>query len=633
MIEAPTQPASATALPRPIQRLPQGAEADEFGVHYRVWAPVCQQLSVEVSDPAGTPLRTVPLGRSDRGFFDGVDAEGSPGDLYKFRLDGAQSFPDPASRFQPQGVHGPSMVVDPDTYEWNDALWQRPPFRDLVIYELHLGTWTPAGSFRSAIEKLPHLRELGVTAIEIMPVADFAGDRGWGYDGVCLYAPARCYGEPDDLRALVDAAHALGLAVILDVVYNHFGPAGNYLGCYIGEYLDENAKTPWGGAIRYGHPEFVPLRELVIANPGYWMREFHIDGFRLDATHAIVDESPRHILKEITARIHAQGGYAIAEDPRNEARLLLAQSEGGYGFDGVWADDFHHTVRVANTHEQEAYLADFHGSLPELADTLRHGWHYRGQVSPAQGTARGTECRHAAPQGFVHCIANHDQTGNQAFGEQLASRISPAAFRASTALLCLSPYTPMLWMGQEWAASTPFLFFTEHDEELGKLITAGRREEFKEFKAFQNPETLARIPDPQSASTFESSKLRWEELQQTANAQMLALTKACLALRAAEPAFRPVSRDRWLLEELALGACAIRFTAEGGDWLVIWDLVGGHRGSLRDERVLQAPQGAAWSLVLSTNEARFGGDGRCAIDLASLQADFAQPELVVLRAQ
>lgn len=617
--------------------LPQGAELLEpgGGVRYRVWAPAAEKVEAEVVDENNGVLRSVPLALDAGGYHHGVDESGGVGDLYKFRLTAggeSHAFPDPASRWQPQGVHGPSMVVDPCDYAWRHTDWQRADFRDLVIYELHIGTFTPEGTFLSAIEKLPHIRELGATAIEIMPVADFAGDRNWGYDGVCIYAPSRAYGHPDDLRALVDAAHGVGLAVILDVVYNHLGPDGNYLGAYMPGYIDEAKKTPWGGALRIYNEAFRPLRAFFVANPVYWMEEFHIDGFRLDATHAIQDDSPQHILEEFTAGIHERGGFAIAEDSRNDSRVILPRSENGLGFDALWADDFHHSVRVSNTGENEGYLGDFSGSLKDLVETLRHGWFYRGQISPLRAGRRGTECRHIPPQRFVHCISNHDQTGNHAFGERLGHSISREAYLAASALLCLSPYTPLLFMGQEWAASTPFQFFTDHNEQLGKLITAGRREEFKEFSAFENPATREKIPDPQSARTFQNSQLIWDELRDEKKSATLQLYKMCLTLRKMEPAFRPASRETWHVEELEQGIGAMRFKAESGDWLVLFDLVGGHGGPLAEEWICKPRTGSeGWSLVLCTNEKQFGGSGPCAVDPATMQARFEKPGLVVLK--
>lgn len=575
-------------------------------------------------------MREMPLEPTGRGYFEVQDSAGVRGDRYKFRIDGTASYPDPASRWQPEGVHGPSMVIDPRAFVWTDAHWKRPAFRDLVIYELHIGAFTPEGSFRAAIERLRHVREFGANAIQLMPIADFAGGRNWGYDGVYLFAPSRAYGSPDDLRALVDVAHNVGLTVILDVVYNHFGPDGNFLHAYIGEYLDEADKTPWGGAIRYGHPDFQGLRELVLSNPAYWMREFHIDGFRFDATHAIFDHSPRHILQEMTAAIHDRGGFAIAEDPRNDTRLITPETEDGFGFDAVWADDFHHVVRVSNTHENEGYLGDFEGTIDELVDTLQHGWHYRGKLAKSANAVRGTECAHLPPEHFVHCISNHDQTGNHAFGERLSHRILPTARRAAEVLLCLSPYTPMLFMGQEWAASTPFMFFTDHNPDLGELIIKGRREEFRHFAAFREPAVLDRIPNPQKPSSYEASKLVWDERHRGAHASTLELYKVCLALRANEPAFRPTGRDSWKALQLSKGVGALHLHSEATEWLVLFDLVGGHETDLRDA-VLFERSGDPWMLVLSSNEARFGGEGRSALDLVSLHASFAVPETIVLR--
>ena len=588
-------------------------------------------MAVEILTPRGRLIRSLVLSPAGHGYFHGLDQSGRAGNRYRFRLDKAQSLPDPASRWQPEGVHGASMVIDPTAFPWSDAGWQRPALRDLVIYELHVGAFTPEGTFRAAREKLKHVRDLGANAIELMPVGDFAGARNWGYDGVYLFAPARAYGHPDELRALVDAAHGLGLTVILDVVYNHFGPDGNYLRAYIGDYLDEKAKTPWGGAIRYAHPEFRPLRELVVSNPGYWMREFHIDGFRLDATHAIFDPSPREILQELTAAIHAGGGLATAEDERNDARLVLPEAEGGFGFDAVWADDFHHIVRVANTHEDESYLGDFSGSVGETVDALNNGWLYRGQRAKSTGRARGTECRQVPPERFIHCISNHDQTGNHAFGERLSHRILPKALRAAEALLCLSPYTPLIFMGQEWATTTPFLFFTDHHPELGQAILAGRRAEFSQFAAFRDPAMLEKIPDPQKLDTFEASKLVWEEAERGRHAGIMALYQECLALRASETAFRPSGRDSWRAEALTCGIGALRLGSATADWLVLFDLHGGHEGSLENEPIFETGAGD-WRVALSSNEARFGGTGTCAVDLSTMRAAFGSAETVVLRA-
>jgi maltooligosyltrehalose trehalohydrolase len=614
--------------------LPQGAEVIPGAVRYRVWARDSDSVEALVWKAGWKPEaepRVVRLTLDASGYYHGIDERGKAGDLYKYRLDGKEAYPDPASRFQPEGVHGRSAVIAPGRYQWRDLEWEAPALRDLVIYELHAGTFTPEGTFRAAIAKLRHVVELGATAIELMPIADFAGQRNWGYDGVCIFAPSRAYGTPDDLRALVDAAHELKLAVILDVVYNHLGPDGNYLGVYAPGYMDEERKTPWGGALRLDDPDFRPLRALFVSNAPYWRQEFHIDGFRLDATHAILDESPVHILEEITTAIHEHGGFAIAEDSRNDSRVILPASENGLGFDALWADDFHHTLRVANTQEGEGYLGDFSGSVTEIVETLRNGWYYRGQYSRHKGGKRGTECRHIPPRKFVQCLSNHDQVGNRALGERFNHSVSREAYLAASALLCLTPYTPLLFMGQEWAASTPFLFFTDHKAELGKSITKGRREEFKDFAAFHSEAALARIPDPQAEKTFKESKLVWDELRDEKKSLTLHFYEVFLALRRREAAFRPQNRETWHVEELEMGAGALRLKGANAEWLVLFDLAGGHSGPLAEEWICKPPTGAEWTVVVSTSEKQFGGSGSCAYDAATNALRFDLPEVVVLR--
>ena len=601
-----------------------GAHVKDGGVSYRIWAPLHNTVEIHISDsdPEKAPKRIIPMTKVAEGYFRGFDAEGAAGDLYQYSL-GGTALPDYASRWQPNGVHGASMVIDPGSYAWQDSTWHCPALRDLVIYELHIGTFTPEGTFRSAIPKLKHLRSLGITALEIMPIGDFPGGRNWGYDGVYLYAPSRAYGHPDDLRALVDAAHAEGLAVILDVVYNHFGPDGNYLGAYIGDYIDESEKTPWGGALRYGKSNWEPLRDFVKGNPVYWIKEFHIDGFRLDATHAIKDYSPWHILQELTAVINHHGGFAIAEDERRDPWIISPHETGGMGFTGTWADDFHHSVRVANTGENESYFAGYTGELKELICILRHGW-----IAEDQGDHR--PALHA--ESFIHCISNHDQVGNRAFGERLSHGIPSEAYKAASALLCLTPYTPLLFMGQEWAASTPFLFFTDHHGDLAELITAGRRDEFSRFEAFRNSEIREQIPDPQRLDTYVSSKLNWEDLNEPQHASILALYRDCLHLRNHEAAFKPTVRDKWLIEALEMGIGCLWLRDAAQDWLVLFDLKGGHQGSLRHEDLLQPLSGKNWTQVLSTQDERYGKSEEPIFFSDSLTVHFEKPGLIVLRA-
>ena len=606
-----------------------GASLTQAGVLYRVWAPGKQRVEVILFSDQGDILRAVLLQPAGDGYFQGTDTQGREGDLYKYRLDGdeGRTFPDPLSRYQPRGVHGPSQVMAAGQYEWkHEAGYRRVALDELVIYELHIGTFTREGTFFAAINKLDYLKDLGVTAIEIMPLADFPGRWNWGYDGVFLYAPARAYGHPDDLRALVDAAHAKGISVILDAVYNHLGPDGNYLGAYTQDYFNPAHKTPWGDALNFDGRHHGPVRDYFRENPVFWMEEFHFDGFRLDATHAIMDETDRHILAEISEAVHARGGFVYAEDERNAAALAMPEAEGGSGLDGLWADDFHHSIRVALTGERDSYLGHFTGSAQELAETLANGWFYRGQPVPGTERKRGTPSAHLPPHAFCYCISNHDQVGNRAFGERLNACCSPECYRAASALLCLSPYIPLLFQGQEWMASTPFLYFTDHNPELGRLVTEGRRKEFAGFAGFADPETVARIPDPQAERTFNASKLNWEEIAEGMHHVTHSLYKEALRLRREVAALGPRARGDW--QAVALGERTVAITstdATGGEtYTVVVNLRGG------DMSCVDLNRGPA-ELVFSSNERRFGGSGVTAYNPEDHTLCFDRPELLVLR--
>lgn len=611
-----------TSLKKPrIRPGPLGASVSADGVTYRVWAPSARAARVLVTAGSGAE-RELAMRRDDAGYHEAMDPMGRAGDAYVYSLDGGRGLPDPVSRAQREGVHGPSVVVDP-SFPWTDKGWKRPDFRDLVIYEIHIGTFSAEGTFAGAIEHLEAVRELGVNAIQLMPLADFPGDRNWGYDGVLLYAPARCHGSPEDLRRLVDRAHALDMAVILDVVYNHFGPSGNYLREFSPHYFTGRHHTPWGEAVNFDSADCGPVRGFFLNNIRMWMREYHIDGFRLDATHEIPDCSPTHILAELTAAIAERGGYAIAEDPRNEAQLITERDSGGLGFGAVWADDFHHVTRVSQTGERFWYFEDFTGSTDELVTTLEHGWLYRGQVSPMGGKPRGTVCRHLPPERFVHCISNHDQSGNRAFGERLSHMISPAGYRALSALLCLSPYTPMLFMGQEWGASAPFLFFTDHDAELGVAISKGRKREMAKFPEFADEAAADQIPDPQDEETFLRSRLNWGERDAPEHAGLMELYRACLALRREQVVFRPLTRSTWRVVALPWGAVRIVYEGESELWALVFSLRGGCSGVVDGQR--------SWRLVLSSEEGRFGGDDGIVFDEATGTLTFPDTGLVVLR--
>ena len=523
-----------------------GAWPEDDGVRFRVWTPAAQTVELEIIPPGGGP-HFVPLSPDDGGTFTAYVGAIGPGTRYRYRLNSGDSFPDVASRYQPEGVHGPSEIVDSSAFEWSDQQWAGIELRDAIVYELHVGTFTPQGSFDGVRERLRQLRDLGVTAIELMPVGDFPGERNWGYDGVSLFAPARCYGRPEDLRHLVDAAHQQGLAVFLDVVYNHLGPDGNYLGAFSPYYFTGRHQTPWGQALNFDGEYSQTVRDFFIENALYWLHEFHFDGLRLDATHAIADESPRHFLAELSGRVHESFAESkrrpllIAEDSRNLAQMMKPTQENGWGMDGVWADDFHHQVRSALAGDRDGYFQDYRGSTEDIAATARRGWFYCGQQSVFLNRPRGSNPAGLAPAQFIICVQNHDQVGNRALGDRLHHTIDSAAFRAASALLLCSPQTPLLFMGQEWAAGTPFQFFTDHREDLGKLVTEGRRREFQRFKAFADPQTRETIPDPQALETFLNSRLRWEELEADEHAATLRLYRDLLRLRRSEPAlgFRP----------------------------------------------------------------------------------------------
>jgi maltooligosyltrehalose trehalohydrolase len=568
-------------------------------VRWRVWAPGHKALEVVLFGADGKPGRTLALAPEAGDCFGGVLEGAGAGVRYKLRVDGEGPFPDPWSRSQPEGVHGPSEVVVAD-FAWTDAGWKGPDPEALVIYEVHVGTATPEGTFEALIPKLAELRALGVNTLELMPLASFPGRRNWGYDGVDLFAPLHAYGGPEGLRRLIDAAHGQGLAVLIDAVYNHFGPDGNYLRVYSPHYFTGRHHTPWGEAINYDGEHAAPVRELVLSNVEMWIRDYHADGLRLDAAHAIVDDGTPHLLAEIVARAHeaAPGRrvVVIAEDERNETRLVRARGEGGYGLDGVWADDFHHQMRRAFAGDSEGYYQDYTGSTEDLARTLTRGWFYEGQHSKNLGHARGTPAEGAQPWHLVHCIQNHDQVGNRALGDRLAESVTPAAFRAMSTLFLLSPYTPLLFMGQEWNARTPFLYFTEHNEELGRLVTEGRRKEFAGFTQFAG----AQVPDPQAPETFARSRLDWEEARRPEHAGVLSLYRELLRLRASEPALKDKRRGRY--EARALGPGALVLERRGPEEQVLHVLVN-VRGTLEH----RLPAGTRAEVVLWSEAPRFGG--------------------------
>jgi maltooligosyltrehalose trehalohydrolase len=460
-----------------------GATVEGDGVRFRVWAPLAERVEVELESGL------LPLRSEDDGVWGGVGAHARAGHRYRYRLDGQHAYPDPYSRSQPMGPHGSSEIVDPAAFAWHDQEWAGSRVDGLVLYELHVGTLTPRGTFDSAIEQLPRLKDLGVTAVEPMPIAEFPGARNWGYDGVDLFAPCHVYGGPNGFKRFVDAAHGHGLGVILDVVYNHLGPDGNFLHAFSREYFTGRHQTPWGDAVNFAHPR---VRQLVLDNARYWRAEYHVDGLRLDATHAILDDSAPHILAELS---EAFDGLLIAETHENDPRYLRPVADGGLGIDAVWADDFHHSLRRYLAGDHEGYYARFAGTLDEVARCIERHW------------LRGPSAAECAPSGFVYALQNHDQIGNRPFGDRLSHSVDRGRYLAASMLLLFVPQTPLLFMGQEFAASTPFQYFTDHNPELGRLVSEGRRKEFAAFSSFRD------VPDPQAESTFLVSKLKLEEAE------------------------------------------------------------------------------------------------------------------------
>jgi maltooligosyltrehalose trehalohydrolase len=513
-----------------------GAEVRAGAVRFRLFSTTASACSVRLFGEGGAALADHAMAALGHGVFSAQVAGAGAGTLYKFVLDGRE-LPDPYARFLPFGVHGPARVEEP-RYRWRHGPGVARPLGAHVLYELHLGTFTEEGTYRAALTRLPSLATLGVTTLELMPLSSFPGARGWGYDGVAHFAPYAGYGTPDELRAFVDGAHGLGLSVLLDVVYNHFGPSGNYLGAYSPAYFTRDIPTAWGDAPDFAHE---PLRRYVIDNALYWLEQFRFDGLRIDATHAIVDPSPRHVLRELADRVRAlqPPRLLIAEDERNEPALVVE-----HGLDAIWADDFHHQLQVTLTGERDGYYAGYTPGTAGLAQAIRRGWLYEGQTYAPTGRSRGAPATALGAEQFVYCLQNHDQVGNRALGERLSHLVSADAYRAASTLLLFLPGTPLLFMGQEWAASSPFQYFTDHEADLGRLIAEGRRAEFKQFAAFSDPRRGVAIPDPQSADTFARCKLRWDERHHGEHRRVLELYRSLLALRASDPVLRDPSRDR-----------------------------------------------------------------------------------------
>lgn len=580
-------------------RLDLGARPGGDGAtRFRVWAPRAREVAVILPESGS---RAHPLVAEGDGYFAGTVPGVGPGDRYLYRLDGGEERPDPASRHQPDGVHAPSAVVDPDRFPWRDGEWSGLPLEEYVIYELHVGTFTQEGTFAAAIDRLPYLLELGVTAVELMPVAQFPGERNWGYDGVYPFAPQESYGGPDGLKLLVDACHRAGLAVILDVVYNHLGPEGNYLGRF-GPYFTDRYRTPWGDAVNFDGPQSDPVRHYFVANALYWITEYHVDALRLDAVHGIFDFGARHILAELAAAVHREGKRlgrkvaVIAESDLNDARLIAPPELGGYGLDAQWNDDFHHALRTLLTGEQTGYYADF-GTFPHLIKAFREGFVYSGEYSRYRRRSHGNSSANRSPRQLVVFAQNHDQVGNRMRGERLGADVTNEQLKLAAGAVLLSPYLPLIFMGEEYGEPAPFPYFVSHgDPELIEAVRRGRREEFTSF-AWQGE-----VPDPQAEETFRSARIDPELRRDGEHGRIFALYRELIRLRREFP---PLARlDRGGVEVSCRDReklLAVRRTA-GGEEVVCLFNFGGER------REWPLPAGT-WRDLISSAAPRFGGEG------------------------
>ncbi|MGO4386982.1 malto-oligosyltrehalose trehalohydrolase [Microvirga sp. 2YAF29] len=522
---------------RRFHPMPFGAEMTSDGIRFALWAPSAEQVHLVVDDTE------LPMTAEGSGWHHLLSKDAHAGMRYGFKIDGKLVVPDPASRFQPNDVHGRSQVVDPQSYTWSQASWTGRPWEETVLYELHVGTATQEGTYAALMSKLEGLRDLGVTAIELMPIAEFPGERNWGYDGVLPYAPDAAYGNPDDLKRLIDRAHQLGLMVFLDVVYNHFGPSGNYLHAYAKEFFTDRHPTPWGAGINVDGEDSRNVRDFFIHNALYWLEEYQLDGLRFDAVHAIVDDSKPHFLEELATRIRKafpeRHVHLVLENEANQARWLERQGNGSpHLHTAQWADDIHNAWHALLTGESEGYYHDYADSpLRHLGRALAEGFAYQGDPSPhQQGKMRGEPSAHLPPSAFVSFLQNHDQVGNRAFGERLSHLIPAERLELAQAIFLLSPQIPMLFMGEEWAASSPFQFFVDFESEpdLAKAVRDGRRGEFKHFKAFSDPEMAQRIPDPTLRTTFERSKIDWTEAERPPHRDILERTRLLLEIRQKE---------------------------------------------------------------------------------------------------
>lgn len=587
---------------------------DTGATRFRVWAPERKSVTVVFED--GRPA--VALAPEDDGYFSETVEGVTAGTLYKFQLDGGEAYPDPASRFQSHGPHSFSEVVDPNSFRWTNANWPGVKLHGQVIYELHLGTFTHRGTWNSAAEKLEYLRDTGITLIEIMPIADFPGRFGWGYDGVQPYAPAGLYGRPDDIRQFIDRAHSLGIGVILDVVYNHLGPDGNYFSEFSPYYFSDKHNTDWGKGINFDGPNCTPVREFFRENAAYWIREYHFDGLRLDATQDIHDDSTPHILAEITQAARQAAGdrhvVIIGENEPQDTRLIRPIQQGGYGLDALWNDDYHHTANVALTGKADAYYSDYRGTPQEFISAAKYGYLFQGQYYSWQKKRRGTPTLGLPRESMVNFTENHDQVANSTRGQRTHELTSPGLYKAITALTLLMPGTPMLFQGQEFGSSSKFLFFADHKPELAKAVAKGRVEFLQQWRSHAMPDIQKCFDNPSALATFEKSRLNHEEVQ--THREVYALYRNLLRLRREDPVISRQGADGLDGAVLSPQCLLLRFFSPnfGNDRLLVVNLGVELRYDPSPEPLLGPPEGMEWDKLWSSEDAQYGGCGTAAID-------------------
>jgi maltooligosyltrehalose trehalohydrolase len=606
--------------PHVQRRYPIGAELiGPDQTHFRVWAPKAQHVDLVLEEGAAEDSSRPTFHRlkaEKDGYFYG-SANAGAGARYRFRVNNDENFyPDPASRFQPDGPHGSSCIVDPTQFRWTDSLWRGPAgagLKSQIIYEMHIGTFTKKGTWNAAAEQLDELARIGITVIEMMPVADFPGKFGWGYDGVNLFAPAHLYGAPDDLRSFIDRAHSLGLGAILDVVYNHFGPDGNYLGVFSDDYLVRGKGHDWGDMVNFDGPNSEPVREFFITNGRYWIEEFHFDGFRFDALHAIRDESGEYIIGAVGRAARKAAGtrsiILIAENDRQEAKMVRPHEEGGDDLDGMWNDDFHHSAVVALTGRKEAYFDDYRGAPQEFISAAKYGFLYQGQALSWQKALRGTAALNVGAEAFVCFIENHDQIANTGSGERVRFQASPGRYRAMTALLLLGPWTPLLFQGEEFGASSPFMFFADiGDASVREAIRKGRAEWLAPFLSVTEEEALTTLPAPDDPKVFARCKLNFSEREK--NQQLYDLHIDLLKLRREDSRFcQQIPGD---LDGAVLGRASFvlrYFSNENDDRLLLVNFGESQELHPASEPLLASPLGCKWKTLWTSESSRYAGAG------------------------